>query len=61
MKKQLFRRCRILIFAFTLFITLIISNIPSYALTVNEVPNPRQQNSGWVTDMVDMLSSQAET
>ncbi|WP_414620334.1 TPM domain-containing protein [Calothrix sp. CCY 0018] len=61
MKKQFFRRCRILIFAFTLFITLIISNIPSYALTVNEVPNPRQQNSGWVTDMVDMLSPQAET
>ncbi len=60
MKKQFFHRYQVVVFAFSLIITLIIANIPSYALTVNEVPNPRQQNSGWVTDMVDMLSPQAE-
>ncbi len=60
MKKQFFHRYQVVIFAFSLIITLIIANIPSYALTVNEVPNPRQQNGGWVTDMVDMLSPQAE-
>ncbi len=60
MKKQFFHRYQVVIFAFSLIITLIIANIPSYALTVNQVPNPRQQNGGWVTDMVDMLSPQAE-
>ena len=60
MKKQLFHRYKVAIFAFSLIITLILANIPSYALTVNQVPNPRQQNGGWVTDMVDMLSPQAE-
>ncbi|MEM6753648.1 MAG: TPM domain-containing protein [Cyanobacteria bacterium P01_C01_bin.38] len=61
MQRQLFRRQRLIIFAVSLVITLILANIPSYALTVNEVPNPRQQNGGWVTDMVDMISPQAET
>ncbi len=60
MKKQLNRRYQVFIFVFSLVIALILTNIPSYALTVNEVPNPRQQNGGWVTDMVDMLSPQAE-
>ncbi|MEL7245161.1 MAG: TPM domain-containing protein [Cyanobacteria bacterium J06629_18] len=60
MKKQFFHRYQVLIFAISLIITLIIANIPTHALTVNQVPNPRQQNGGWVTDMVDMLSPQAE-
>ena len=60
MKKQFFHRYKLVIFVFSLITTLILANIPSYALTVNEVPNPRQQNGGWVTDMVDMLSPQAE-
>lgn len=30
------------------------------ALTVQEVPNPRQSNSGWVTDMADILSPTTE-
>ena len=50
-----------LIFLFCLFCSLIFTSLPSYALTVKDVPNPRQQNGGWVTDMVDMLSPQAET
>ncbi|MDJ0772021.1 MAG: TPM domain-containing protein [Mastigocoleus sp. MO_167.B18] len=60
MKKQLSRHSQIIIFASSLSISLILSNIPTHALTVQEVPNPRQQNSGWVTDMVDMLSPEAE-
>ncbi|MBV6624436.1 MAG: TPM domain-containing protein [Rivularia sp. (in: Bacteria)] len=60
MNLKFIRRYKLLIFALSLTITFILANIPSYALTVNEVPNPRQQNGGWVTDMVDMLSPQAE-
>ena len=55
------RRYWILICTFSLICTLIVSNQPSYSLTVQDVPNPRQQNGSWVTDMVDMLSPQAET
>ncbi|TAE57499.1 MAG: TPM domain-containing protein [Nostocales cyanobacterium] len=33
---------------------------PSHALSVVDIPNPRIQNGGWVTDMVDMLSPSAE-
>ena len=60
MNLEFIRRYKPLIFAFSLTITFILANIPSYALSVNQVPNPRQQNGGWVTDMVDMLSPQAE-
>ncbi|MBD1840107.1 TPM domain-containing protein [Coleofasciculus sp. FACHB-64] len=34
--------------------------VVSKALTVQEVPNPRQVNGGWVTDMADMLSPATE-
>jgi uncharacterized protein len=34
---------------------------PSLALTVQEVPNPRQNNGGWVTDMAGILTEQTET
>lgn len=33
---------------------------PSLALTIQEVPNPRQVNNGWVTDMADVLSPATE-
>ena len=61
MKKQILHRYQTFTFIFTLLITLFIGNIPSHALKVDEVPNPRQKNGAWVTDMVDMLSPQAET
>jgi uncharacterized protein len=32
----------------------------SFALTVEEVPNPRRENQGWVTDMADILSDETE-
>ncbi|MCU0534486.1 MAG: TPM domain-containing protein [Hydrococcus sp. Prado102] len=38
----------------------IFSALPSYALTVREVPNPRQTNNGWVTDSANILSDRTE-
>ena len=35
--------------------------LPSLAITVEEVPNPKQDGSGWVTDMADILSNKTET
>lgn len=35
-------------------------SLPSYALTVEEVPNPRQTYDGWVTDSADILSDRTE-
>jgi uncharacterized protein len=44
-------------------LTLLLSlNCPpiAAAITVQEVPNPRQTSGGWVTDMAEMLSPEAE-
>lgn len=30
--------------------------LPSYALTIQEVPNPQSASSGWVTDMAQLIS-----
>ena len=35
-------------------------SFPCYALTVEEVPNPRQTYGGWVTDMASILSDETE-
>lgn len=61
MQNQFFRRYWGFIFTLSLVFTLLIANLPSYALTVKDVPNPRQEYAGWVTDMVDMLSPQTES
>ena len=34
--------------------------LPAKALTVEEVPNPRRVDGGWVTDMTDILSAKTE-
>jgi uncharacterized protein len=34
--------------------------LPSHALTVEEVPNPKRTDGGWVTDMADILSDRTE-
>lgn len=60
MQNKLFRRYRIVLFTFCLLITFVFASIPSYAISVENVPNPRKEYGGWVTDMVDMLSPQAE-
>jgi uncharacterized protein len=33
---------------------------PSLAVSVEQVPNPRQANNGWVTDMADVLNPSSE-
>ncbi len=33
----------------------------SHALTVNDIPNPRQEYNGWVTDMANILSDRTES
>lgn len=33
---------------------------PSFAIAVADVPNPREANGGWVTDMADLLSDEGE-
>ncbi|HBK64447.1 MAG TPA: hypothetical protein DD000_13225, partial [Cyanobacteria bacterium UBA11166] len=45
------------------FLTLSLISIasPSLAITVEKVPNPRQINGGWVTDMADVLTPETET
>ncbi|MDM9382324.1 TPM domain-containing protein [Chlorogloeopsis sp. ULAP01] len=37
-----------------------VSPLSTLAVTVKEVPNPRQQDGGWVTDMAGILSQQTE-
>ena len=43
-----------------LCLTLILFPIPSYALSVQDVPNPRKDYGGWVTDMAQILSPNTE-
>ena len=43
-----------------LCLTLILCPLPSYALTVQDVPNPQQDYGGWVTDLAQILSSDTE-
>lgn len=44
------------------FFSLVITTVPvaSSALTVEQVPNPRQTNRGWVADTANLLSSDTE-
>lgn len=42
-------------------LVLILFPLSSHALNVQDVPNPRQVNGGWVTDMADILSSSTES
>ncbi|MDJ0556919.1 MAG: TPM domain-containing protein [Microcoleaceae cyanobacterium MO_207.B10] len=44
-----------------LSLTLLLYPLPSWAITIQDVPNPRQNDGGWVTDMAEMLSARTET
>jgi uncharacterized protein len=48
------------IWAVSLCLTLILFPLPSYALTVQDLPNPRQEAGGWVTDFAQLLSLDTE-
>ena len=52
--------CKVFLCFALALLTVLSSTAPSYALDVKDVPNPRQEYGGWVTDMVDMLSPRAE-
>ncbi|NJK29206.1 MAG: TPM domain-containing protein, partial [Acaryochloris sp. SU_5_25] len=43
-------------------VSIAIATLPlsTWAVSVKDVPNPRQQNNGWVTDMANVFSPQAE-
>jgi uncharacterized protein len=40
--------------------TVLLTSLPSQALTIEEVTNPRHNNGSWVTDMADILSDRTE-
>ncbi|HEY9810125.1 MAG TPA: TPM domain-containing protein [Halomicronema sp.] len=44
----------------TTLVTLTFISLPATALTVEEVPNSRRVNGGWVTDMANILTPQTE-
>ena len=46
--------------AISIVVTLTLFPAISQAITVEEVANPQQINSGWVTDMAEILSSETE-
>jgi uncharacterized protein len=43
-----------------LCLSFILFPLPSYALTVKDVPNPQTEYGGWVTDMAQILSPNTE-
>ncbi|NEO58103.1 MAG: TPM domain-containing protein, partial [Okeania sp. SIO3B5] len=44
----------------SLSLALMLYSLSSLALTVQDVPNPRQNYGGWVTDMAEILSTDTE-
>ncbi len=52
--------CKRNFWAVLLCLGLIVFPLPSYALTVQDVPNPRKDYGGWVTDMAQILSPDTE-
>ena len=43
------------------YLTFFLFALKGKALTIQEVPNPRQVSNGWVTDQTDILSDSTET
>ncbi|MDJ0620470.1 MAG: TPM domain-containing protein [Calothrix sp. MO_192.B10] len=60
MKVNLFKLSHIF-WAGSLSLAIFLVALPTYALTVEEVPNPRQVYGGWVTDMANILSDRTES
>ena len=53
-------RVKKILWASLLSLAIIIIPQISHALTVQEVPNSRQVNGGWVTDMANIISNNTE-
>ena len=58
--KGLARKIKQTLWVSPLCLAILITPLASQALTVQEVPNPRQVNGGWVTDMAEILNNQTE-
>lgn len=52
--------CKHTFWAVFLGLALILFPLPSFALTVQDVPNPQKDNGGWVTDLAEILSPDTE-
>jgi uncharacterized protein len=46
--------------AIFLCVMLISFSLPCFAMTVQQVPNPRQGYRGWVTDMANLLDPESD-
>lgn len=55
--EKLWRSLKILLICLFIFIW----SSPSYALNIEDVPNPRQTYGGWVTDMASILKDETES
>jgi uncharacterized protein len=60
LKKLLVKLFKQILWLGILCLFLILSTPVSYALQIQDIPNPRQQYGGWVTDMANILSPEAE-
>ncbi len=58
--KGLARQIKHTLWVSPLCLATLLTPLTSQALTVQEVPNPRQLNGSWVTDMAEILSDEAE-
>lgn len=54
---------KIILAILALFTTIIVilSPLISHSITVQQIPNPRQVNGGWVSDQANILSTETET
>ncbi len=60
MKANLLKKTQRTLLASSLCLAVFLFPLKSEALTVLDVPNPRQVYSGWVTDMADILTDSTE-
>ena len=61
MKVNLDKNLKRTLVASSLCFAVLLFPLKSEALTVQEVPNPRQVYGGWVTDMAEILTDSTET
>lgn len=50
----------VIIFYLSVGLSVIFAPLPSLAVTVQEIPNPRHQSGNWVTDMAGILSDNTQ-
>ncbi len=60
MKANLLKKTQRTLLASSLCLAVFLFPLKSEALTVLDVPNPRQVYSGWVTDMAEILTDSTD-